>query len=310
MKFAVMGAGALGCYFGGRMAEAGADISFVARGAHLKALQQDGLRIASALGDAHISPVHATDDPGEIGPVDAVMFLVKLYDTEAAAAQMAPMIGPDTMVVSFQNGIDAWERIGAVVGSERVIGGAAYIPADIREPGLVSHNGPFARLVFGEFDGGISDRCRALADAFAAAGIENETVTDIDVRLWEKFLFLSALSAITSLTRLPLGTILADEQSNRLFRAAIDETLSVGRAACPALQVDAAERSYQMALGLPKTMRASMLDDLERGKRMELEGLSGAVVRIGAKHGVPTPVHGMVCQALSPYVSGPPPATN
>ena len=306
MKFAVMGAGALGCYFGGRLAAAGSDIAFIARGANLAALRRDGLHIESPLGDAHVASVSATDDPAQIGPVDMVLFLVKLYDTETAARQMAPLIGPDTAVVSFQNGVEARERIGEIVGKQRVLGGTAFIPADLRAPGIVRHNGPFARLTVGEFDGRRSERAQSLNDAFVAAGVEATLVSDMTVRIWEKFIFLSALSAITTLTRLPLGAILADNLSHDLFRAAILETHAVGRAACPALAEDAGERGYALAKGFPPTMRASMLDDLERGKRLELDSLSGAVVRLGEKHGIATPVHSVVHKALHPFVDGPP----
>ncbi len=304
MKIAVMGAGALGCYYGGRLLQAGRDVSFVARGAHLEALKREGLRIESPLGDAHLPKINATSDPGDIGPVDMVFFLVKLYDTEDAAQVMSPLLGPETAVVSFQNGIDGWQRIGSLVGEDRVIGGLAVIPADIKAPGVVRHNGPFAKLVFGEFDGRISERCQALAATLDVDGIEALLVDNIDVRIWEKLVILSALSAITTLTRLPIGAILAEERSRALFRAAIDETHAVGRKACPALGESVADKSFAFAEQMPRHMRASMLDDLERGKRLELDDLSGAVVRLGKAHGVPTPVHAMVQAALSPYRNG------
>ena len=306
MKIAVMGAGALGCYFGGRIAASGGDVAFIARGAHLQALQGDGLRIESSLGDAHLPDVRATDEPSEIGPVDLVLFLVKLYDTGTAARAMAPLLGPETAVVSFQNGVDSTERIGAVVGPERVISGIAFIPADIRAPGIVRHNGPFARLLFGEADGKQSARCRALLTILTEADVEAAIVPDIGVRIWQKFVMLSALSAITTLTRLPIGAILADPSCSELFRAAIDETCAVGRAVCPALADDAAAQALAFAEGFPPGVRASMLDDLERGKRLELEDLSGAVVRLGAAHGVATPTHSMVARALHPFVEGTP----
>ena len=306
MKIAVMGAGALGCYFGGRLAAAGADIAFVARGAHLAALQSDGLRIESPLGDCHVANVTATDDPATIGQVDVVLFLVKLYDTDTAARQMAPLLGPHTTVVSFQNGVETRRQIGAVVGEQRVVAGAAFIPADIRAPGIVRHSGPFARLVFGEHDGEASSRCLTLAAAFDKAGVEATVVADIEAKLWEKFLVLSALSAITTLTRLPIGDVLADPECRALFRGAIDESHAVGRAVCPQLAAGAADAAFELASGFPHGMRASMLDDLERGKRLELNDLSGAVVRLGAAHGIATPIHRVVHQALQPYVNGRP----
>ena len=306
MKIAVMGAGALGCYFGGRIAEAGGDIAFVARGAHLDSLRNDGLRIESALGNVHLPDVHATDNPGDVGPVDLVLFLVKLYDTEQAAEAMAPMLGPDTSVLTFQNGVNSARRIGAVAGADRVINGIALIPADIRAPGIVRHTGPFARLVFGEIDGTESARCAAILSAFNAAGIDATLAPDIAVKIWEKFIMLSALSAITALTRLPIGAILADPHCAELFCAAIDETLSVGRAECPELAEDAGERAMEMVRGLPYDVRASTLDDLERGKRLELTDLSGEVVRLGKVHDIATPTHSVVLKALHPFKDGTP----
>ncbi len=304
MKIAVMGAGALGCYFGGRLAQAGVDISFIARGAHLTALQKSGLQIVSPLGDLHIPNVQATAAPAEVGPVDIIMFLVKLPDTESAAAAMSPMLGEQTAVVSFQNGVDAWGRLGDIVGSQRVIGGTAVIPATISGPGIIKHNGPFARLTFGEFDGVESSRCTHLLKALEEAQIEADLVTNIEVKIWEKFIMLSALSALTALTRLPIGTIMADAEARKLFEAAIFETHAVGRVICPELSPQAGAAALERASQLPAHMRASMLDDLERGKPMELEGLSGTVARLGREHGVPTPTHEFVFKALHPYAAG------
>jgi 2-dehydropantoate 2-reductase len=304
MKIAVMGTGALGCYFGGRLAAAGYDVAFIARGATLDALRRQGLKILSPLGDLHLKEVRATSDPGDIGPVDLVMFLVKQYDTETAARAIAPLLGPETSIISFQNGVDAGERIGAIAGAGRVIGGIAFIPAENREPGVVAHNGPFARLRFGEFDGAISNRVKALERALVKAGVDAQGVNNIDVQIWEKFVFLSALSGMTGLTRLPIGRILADELCARLFRQALEETMQVGLKRCPRLGADVAERQMAFSRAVPATMRSSMLDDLERGKRLELDHLSGTVARLGREVGVDTPVHATIHAALHPYVAG------
>ncbi len=304
MKIAVMGAGALGGYFGGRLAASGADVGFVARGAHLAALRRDGLRIESPLGDLRLPRVAATDAPAEIGPVDLVLFLVKLYDTEAAAAAIRPLIGPQTAVLTLQNGIDAWERIGAVVGAERVMAGAAYIPADVRAPGIVRHSGPFARIVFGEIDGAETPRLGATLTALRAADVEASISDDILATLWEKFILLSALSATTALTRSPIGPIRDEPEAWALFEACVDETFHVGKAAWPSLADAAKARALEIAKGFPDGMRASMLDDLERGKPLELEGLSGAVVRLGGRFGLATPSHRVVEQALRLYANG------
>jgi 2-dehydropantoate 2-reductase len=299
-----MGAGALGCYFGGRLAAAGSDITFIARGRQLEALKTNGLRIESPLGDLHLPKIRATDDPSDIGEVDMVLFLVKLYDTEVAAKALLPMLGPKTAIVSFQNGVDGWRRIGEIAGHERVIGGTAVIPADLRAPGIVRHNGPFARLTLGAFDGNDSEPCHALASLFEKADVDANVVPDIEIKIWEKFIVLSALSAVTALTRLPLGPIRKDPISAELFERALQETIAVGRAACPGLSEDAANRATSLAAGLPDSMRASMLDDLERGKPLELDDLSGAVVRRAADHGIDVPVHETVWRALHPFVSG------
>lgn len=306
MKIAIMGAGALGCYFGGRLVQAGYDVAFIARGAHLEALKKDGLRIESALGDAHLPTVTATDDPAEVGPVDLVMFLVKLYDTDSAARQMTPLIGPETAVVSFQNGVDGWDRIAAVIGRDRVIGGVARIPADIRAPGVVRHNGAFAKLEFGEFDGRVTPRIEALRSALETAGVEVQLAEDIEAQIWEKFVFLSTLSGMTALTRLSIGPIRDDAECFSLYRAAVEETAAVGLAKCAGLPKDVAARVLEFSRSLPPHMRASMLDDLERGKRIELMHLSGAVAGFGAELGIATPVHAMIVQALHPYVNGAP----
>lgn len=306
MKIAVMGAGALGCYFGGRLAAAGFDVSFIARGAHLDALRSDGLKLESPLGDLHLADIKATDDPADIGEVDTVLFLVKLYDTEEAARLIAPLLGENTSIVTFQNGVNSSERIGRIAGRERIIPGIALIPADVRAPGIVRHSGPFARLVFGEPDGHISQRCQELLSAFQKAEVDAEIAKDIEVRIWEKFIMLSTLSAITTLTRLNIGTIFEDETCASLIKAAVDETTAVGRRMCSNLPEDAAARGCATLKGLPGSVHASMLDDLERGKRLELNDLSGEVVRLGRKFNIAVPTHEIAWRALHPYVNGRP----
>lgn len=304
MKIAIFGAGALGGYFGGRLLQAGHEVSFIARGAHLEALQQNGLKIESPLGDTHLNPVRATANPAELGPADLVLFLVKLYDTDTAARALGPLLGAHTAVVSFQNGVDGCKIIGKVIGVERVLGGVAYIFADVRAPGVVRHSGSLARLVFGEFDGSRSERAMALEHALTAAGVEAQLVDNIDVRIWEKFVLLSALSGVTTLTRLSIGEVLSDGYCAELFRDALTETARVGLKKCPGLSADIAERQMNFAKSLPHGMRASMLDDLERGRRIELDYLSGAVMQLGTTLGVETPVHATVYRALHPYVDG------
>lgn len=304
MRIAIFGAGALGGYFGGRLLQGGYEVAFIARGAHLNALQKNGLMIESPLGNVHLNPIRATDSPAEIGPVDLVLFLVKLYDTDSAARALKPLLGPNSAVVSFQNGIDCWSRIGDVIGMKRVLGGVAYISADIRKPGVIRHSGTLARLIFGTFDGHKSDSGTALESALTTSGVEAQVVDNVSVRIWEKFVLLSALSGVTALTRLSIGQVLSDDYCAELFRTALVETAEVGLKKCPGLSGDIAERQLDFAASLPYGMRASMLDDLERGKPLELDYLSGSVVKLGATLGVATPVHASIYRALHPYLRG------
>ena len=306
MKIAVMGAGALGCYFGGRLVSVGADVAFIARGAHLEALKQNGLRIESPLGDLTLDSVRATHDPSEIGPVDLVFLLVKLQDTMQAVEAMKPLLGDETGVLSFQNGVDAWHWIGEAVGHQRVIGGTAAIPADIREPGVVRHSGPFAKLTFGEFDGKESDRCRDLLELFKEADVDATLVPDISVKIWEKFVMLSAFSAITTLARLPIGPIRADPMAYELLQRAVNETLAVARVIQPELSEDYADAVMGFFANAPGGMRSSMLDDLSRNKPIEINHLSGAVVRLAREHGLEAPTHDVAMRALSPFANGSP----
>ncbi len=308
MKIAIFGAGAVGGYFGVRLHQAGHDVTFIARGAHLEAMRHDGLRVESALGDVHLSSLDAVADPSEVGPVDLVLFLVKLQDTKAAARSLMPLLGADTGVASFQNGIDGWRLIGEAIGTGRVFGGSAYIFADVKAPGVIRHRGTLARLVFGELEGRRSKRVVSLAEALGDAGVDHEVVDDVHVRTWEKFVLLSATSGVTSLTRLSVGEILASDECAALLRDALEETTRVGKRECPALPADTGARQFAFARSLPAGMRSSMLDDLERGKPLELDFLSGTVARLGHRHGVETPVHETIFRALSPYARGRHPA--
>lgn len=304
MKIAIFGAGALGGYFGGRLLQAGHDVSFIARGTQLEALLHNGLQIESPLGDASLRPVQATADPSEPGPVDLVLFLVKLYDTRAAARALKPLLGVDTPVISFQNGVEGWEILGEEVGRERVLAGVAYIFADVRAPGVVRHSGSLAKLVFGEFDGSRSERVWALAHALTDAHIDARIADDVEVSIWEKFVLLSSLSGVTTLTRLSIGQVLGDELCAELFREALEEAARVGLKKCRGLAADIAERQLEFAKSLPREMRSSMLNDLERGQRIELEYLSGSVARLGEALGIATPAHSAFYRGLHPYING------
>ena len=306
MKIAIMGAGALGCYFGGRIDAAGADVTYIARGTHLEALQRSGLKIESPLGDLALPEVKAAGDPRDVGPVDIVFMLVKMQDLTAALDAVDPMLGPDTAILSFQNGVDAWEAIGKATDPKRVIGGTAVIPAEIREPGIVRHNAPFAKLTFGEFDGSASERCQALAETFTSGGVECGISDDIQRQIWEKFIFLSAFSGVTALTRLSTGPIREVPESFDLFRRAMEEAFSVGSTQCPTLSDAIIAERIDFLKAAPPAMQSSMLDDLSRGKPLELDSLSGAVVRIARQQGVPVPTHDLINRALQPLKNGAP----
>ncbi len=304
MKIAIFGAGGVGGYYGARLAVAGEDVHFIARGAHLDAIRANGLRIRSAKGEVHVRAAHATDDPAEIGPVDLVVIAVKLYDTEAATAACPALLGPGTAVVSLQNGVTAMETLAAALGAGRVFGGLTYILATIEQPGVIAHVGDMARIRFGEMDGNRTRRVEAFRAACVAAGIDAEVSDDITVDLWTKFAFLAPVSGVTSMVRLPLGPIRADAHTRALLRAAMDEVVAVAHARHVGLPGDMADRHMALVDSLPETMGSSMLHDLTHGKRLELPWLSGTVARLGREAGVPTPTHDTVVTALKPHAGG------
>ena len=304
MKIAVMAAGAVGGYFGGRLAAAGADVRFIARGRHLDVLRRDGLRIESPLGDLHLADAQAHEDPAEIGPVDIVLFAVKLWSSEDAAAQCRPLIGPDTAVITLQNGIGGAARIAPAVGEEHAVGGVAYIPSVLAGPGLIRHGGEFAGILFGEADGAESPRLATFRDACAAAGFDATLSRQIERAQWEKFVFLVGLSGITGLTREPIGPSLADPDRRAFFHDLMKEVVAVGRAAGVALDADFADDRLAFGDTVPEGMRASLLEDLERGNRLELDWLAGEVVRRGRELGVPTPANAAVYVGLKPFAEG------
>jgi 2-dehydropantoate 2-reductase len=303
MRIAVLGSGGVGGYFGGRLAAAGADVSFIARGAHLDALRHDGLTIESPKGNAHVPKVNATSNPADIGPVDVVLFTVKLYDFEAATAMLPPLLGPDTAVVPCQNGVDAVAMLTRAIGPAHTAGGTCYVSALITAPGTIKHVA-MDRLVFGEVDGRRSERLQALLAACEPAGFQAALSTDINVDIWAKFARLSVLSGLTAITRGPLGAICDDPALFALLKDAVRETYSVARAKGVNLPESTVDDVAVQFRGLPPQTKASMLEDLERGKRLELPWLSGAVSRIGREVGVPTPIHTFIATVLGPRVNG------
>jgi 2-dehydropantoate 2-reductase len=303
MKIVMFGAGGVGGYFGGRLAQAGCDVAFVARGAHLEAIRRDGLRLVSPKGDAHVTTVRAGADPADLGPADVVLFTVKLYDAEAAAAQLAPLVGPDTMVVTLQNGVDAVDIVARHVGREHTAGGVAYVAAVIDPPGTIRHTALDA-LIVGELDGRMSPRLLALKAAADRAGFGFTASPHILVDLWSKFARLSVFSAMTAITRSPLGVLRAQPELMAMLERAAWETIAVGRAHGVPLADTVMDEVTAMMRSMPPQAQSSMLSDLERQRRLELPWLSGAVARLGAEKQVPTPIHAFVATVLSPFVDG------
>jgi len=303
LKIAILGVGGVGGYFGGRLAAAGADVTFLARGAHLDAMRARGLRIESPKGNVHLPRVDATDDAAAIGPVDIVFFTVKLYDSEAAARALPALIGPNTAVIPFQNGIDGVGIVTRAVGDAHAAGGTAYVSAVIAEPGVIRHTA-MDHLIFGELDGRRSSRLEALLDACRPAGFQSTFSDRINVDIWTKFVRLSVFSAMTAVTRCPIGVIVNDPDLLAMLKTAVREATAVAHAKGVPVPDDGAEQVERAYKALPPQAKASMLEDLERGRRLELPWLSGAVVRIGREVGVETPVHRFVATVLNPHVNG------
>ena len=304
MRIAIMGAGGVGGYFGAKLAQAGHDVTFIARGRHLAAMREHGLRVRSANGDIHLAKPVVTDDPSGIAPVDAVLFAVKLWDTENAAARIAPLLARGGVVIPFQNGVESMERVGAIVGGERVLGGTAHIAATIGAPGTIAHTGTMARLRFGAAGREPPVVARDLAAAFREAAVDADVVVDITRALWEKFCFLAAFSGLTAASRQPVGVIRADPEMRSVLEAAITEAWTLGRAKGIALADDYVAGQMRFADGLPPEMKSSMLNDLTLGHRLEAQWLSGAVVRMARDAGTKAPVHATLYAAVKPYVMG------
>jgi 2-dehydropantoate 2-reductase len=300
MKIVMMATGGVGGYYGARLAAGGHDVYFIARGAHLAALRTDGLKLISANGDLHLRSVHATDEPATVGTADIVIFAVKQYDTETAARLVVPVIGDETAVISIQNGMDPRERLKSIVGREHVMGGTTYITgAKVISPGIITHTGAIARLVFGEYDGSVSMRGERFLDACKTAGIDARFSTDIGKEMWAKFALLSAFSGVSSMLRKTAGPIMSDPATRKLLKDAIAETVAVAKAKGIDLGDDYVAKHGDFYGSIPPDTKSSMLMDLENGRRIELNWLSGAVAQFGDELGVPTPTHHAICSALS-----------
>jgi 2-dehydropantoate 2-reductase len=281
MRIAVMGTGGMGGYFGGLLARAGEDVTFIARGDHLEAIRKNGLAIKSVLvGDFSI-PAKVTDNTHDMGPVDFVLFCVKAYDNAAAADQIRPLIGPQTVVLSVQNGIDNEQQIGKIVGPEHIVGCVSYVSSTIESPGVIAQMAGPGRIVFGEMQGGTSHRTETLQSTLQNSGITAELHADIQVALWQKFLAICGVNGITALTRLPMGEILACEESRNLLKGTMEEVEAVARASGAALPEGCVDQSMDLFSSMGPSVRGSMYYDLAAGRCLELDVLNGTVVGRG-----------------------------
>ena len=306
MRFAVIGAGGIGAPLGASLATAGHDVIFVARGAHLAAMRASGLRVEGDRGTTHVQPVQATDDPGMTGPVDVVLSCVKLWDLESSAGRIRPMIGPDTVVIPLQNGVDASERLVPILGARHVLGGVAMVTGSIVGPGVVRQTGKHHSISFGELDGQVSARVRRIQDACQAAGIDAVVPDDIQVARWNKFIGLVAITGMCAVARQPLGPLRDDPDIAPLIEAAMREALAVGVACGVRLGPAFVDNWITVMHGFPPGLTPSMAVDLKAGNRLELQWLTGKVVELGRTYGVPTPVNGVIYAALKPYANGAP----
>jgi 2-dehydropantoate 2-reductase len=310
MRFAILGSGAVGGFYGARLARAGHDVTFIARGAHLAAIRERGLAIRSPSLEDFTVRAPAEEDTSRVGPVDVVVLAVKAYDNPGALPLLGPMIGADTSVLTLQNGVDSAQEVAAVVGEERVIGGTTYLATALSAPGIIEQTGTHRRIVFGEVFGSLprlSIRVRGIHDALAGADIQSDPVDDGRVPIWEKFIFLAALAGFTGASRLPIGPIWADPYVRAQFLEGCREIERIARAEGINVANDVVERVTTYVPGIPGTMRSSLLIDLSQGKRIEVEALQGSVVRRAARGGLPVPIMSTLYALLKPFAQGPPP---
>ena len=300
MRIAVFGTGAVGGYFGGRLAQAGEDVVFIARGEQLRALKAHGLRVDSIKGDFALQPVQATDDPAQVGVVDAVIVGVKTWQVADAARAMRPLVGPETFVVPLENGVEAPDQLAAVLGAEHVLGGLCRIVSFVVEPGHVRHAGLEPYVALGELDNRPGERAERLRDAFTQAGVNAEIPADIQVAIWEKFLFIASFSGVGAVTRAPAGVLRSLPETRRMLEAAMREVLAVAQARGIGMTEEAVSRTMALIDGLPEAGTASMQRDIIGGQPSELESQNGAVVRLGQEVGVDVPLHGFMYRCLLP----------
>jgi len=309
MKIAVLGSGAVGGYYGAKLARSGHDVTFVARGAHLAAIREKGLEIRSPVLGDFVARARAEEDTSRVGPVDLVIVGVKAYDNPTALPLLAPMLGGDTVVLPLQNGVESVGQVAAVAGEGRTLGGTTYIATALEAPGLIVQTGDHRRIVFGEVFGQlprISERVNRIHEAFTAADIQSQAVGDGRVPIWEKFIFLVSLAAFTGAARLPIGPVWGDPFTKAQFLAGCREIEALARAEGVPVADDVVERIIPYIDKIPGSMRSSLLIDLQQGKRIEVEALQGTVVRRGAARGVPTPIISTLYSVLKLHGAGQP----
>jgi len=305
MRFAIVGAGGVGGYFGGLLASSGEDVTFIARGAHLEAIRRNGLRVESVHGNFMVFPAQATDDARTVGPVDVVLFATKTYQLETAGQVLHLLIGPHTVVIPLHNGVDAAERTAAITGRENVLGGVCYVGSMIASPGVIRQQSPFRRIIAGELAGNtgagqVTPRVQAIVDVLARAGVTAEASSNIEVAAWTKFAFIGPFSGVGSVTRAPAGEIQATSETRQMLRDAIREVIAVALAEGVAVPADLAEKTLTFCDGLPPGMTASMQRDILDGKPSELDSLIGVMVRKGDTHGVAVPTFRFFYASLLP----------
>lgn len=300
MKIAIMGTGGVGGYYGGLLAKQGHEVTFIARGAHLQAIQKNGLQIKSIHGDFSIVPAAAAADPAEVGAVDFALVCVKTYDTETVARTMIPLVGAQTTVLSLQNGIDAAQRIGEVIGMGHVIGGVTHISSAVESPGVIRQVSQFRRITLGELDGNVSARVQAIESVFKSAGITVEITKDVYKVLWTKLVFISAASGFGSLTRLAMGEYRAVPETRAMILNLMKEVEAVARAQGIALDADVVQKALEFMDAAAPRIKASMQLDVETGHKSEIEAMIGVIGRKGRELGVPTPSADFIYAALLP----------
>jgi 2-dehydropantoate 2-reductase len=307
MKIAILGSGAVGGYYGAKLARSGQDVTFIARGAHLAAIREKGLEIKSPVLGDFVARGRAEEDTSRVGPVDLVIVAVKAYDNPTALPMLSPLLGDDTVVLPLQNGVDSVGQVAAVAGEARTLGGTTYVATALEAPGLIVQTGDHRRIVFGEAFGQlprITERVNRIHEAFAAADIQSFAVGDGRVPIWEKFIFLVSLAAFTGAARLPIGPVWGDPFTKAQFLAGCREIEAVARAEGVPVAADVIDRIIPYIDNIPGSMRSSLLIDLQQGKRIEVEALQGTVVRRGAARGVPTPIISTLYSVLKLHAAG------